>query len=116
MHQVILNALQTRGRKTKTGGSNPRRRVPGKTGGRLASSRCRLNKLELRRCYADAGFANAEGAKSQCGLVCCLTYHPELVKTGRFDLSTITRWQSSTIKRVVRSTLAAEGYAVSEGP
>ena len=66
-------------------------------------------------CYADAGFANAEGEKSQCGLVCCLTYHPELVKTGRFDLSTITRWQSSTIKRVVRSTLAAEGYAVSEG-
>ena len=38
-----------------------------------------------------------------------------LLKTGRFDLSTIISWQSSTIKRVARSTLAAEGYAVSEG-
>ena len=66
-------------------------------------------------CYADAGFANAEHEKSQCGLVCCLTHSPELLKTGRFDLSTIISWQSSTIKRVVRSTLAAEGYAVSEG-
>ena len=66
-------------------------------------------------CYADAGFANAEHEKSQCGLV-CLTHSPELLKTGRFDLSTIISWQSSTIKRVVRSTLAAEGYAVSEGP
>ena len=67
-------------------------------------------------CHADAGFANAEGEKSQCGLVVGLTHHPELlVKTGRFDLSTIISWQSSTIKRVVRSTLAAEGYAVSEG-
>ena len=52
-------------------------------------------------CYADAGFA-------KCGLVCCLTHSPELLKTGRIS------WQSSTIKRVVRSTLAAEGYAVAE--
>ena len=66
-------------------------------------------------CYADAGFANAEHEKSQCGLVCCLTLSLELLKTGRLDLSTIISWQSSTIKRVVRSTLAAEGYAVSEG-
>ena len=66
-------------------------------------------------CCADAGFANAEHEKSQCGLVCCLRHSPELLKTGRFDLSTIISWQSSTIKRVVRSTLAAEGYAVSEG-
>ena len=65
-------------------------------------------------CFADAGFANAEGEMSQRGLVVGLTHHPELVKSGRFDLSTITSWQSSTIKRVVRSTLAAEGYAVSE--
>ena len=33
-------------------------------------------------CYADAGFANAEHEKSQCGLVCCLTHSPELLKTG----------------------------------
>ena len=66
-------------------------------------------------CYADAGFANAEHEKSQCGLVCCLTHSPELLITERFDLSTIISWQCSTIKRVVRSTLAAEGYVVSEG-
>ena len=65
-------------------------------------------------CYADAGSAHAEHEKSQCGFVCCLTHSPELLKTGRFDLSTIISWQSSTIKRVVRSTLAVEGYAVSE--
>ena len=41
-------------------------------------------------CYADAGFANAESEKSQCGLVVGLTHHPELVKTGRFDMRTIT--------------------------
>ena len=62
-----------------------------------------------------AGFANAEHDKSQCRLVCCLTHSPELLKTGRFDPSTIISWQSSTIKRVVRSILAAEGYPVSEG-
>ena len=45
-------------------------------------------------CYADAGFANAEHEKSQCGLVCCLTHSPELLKTGRFDLSTIISWQA----------------------
>ena len=50
-------------------------------------------------CHADAGFANAEGEKSQCGLVVGFTHHPELVKSGRFDLSTIITWQSSTIKR-----------------
>ena len=66
-------------------------------------------------CHADAGLANAEHEKSQCGLVCCLTHSPELLNIGRFDLSTIISWPSSTIKRVVRSTLAAEGYAVSEG-
>ena len=35
-------------------------------------------------------------------------------ETGRFHLSTITSWQSTTIKRVVRSTITAERYAVSE--
>ena len=66
-------------------------------------------------CYEDAAFENAEGEQSQFDLVVGPTHHPELVKTGRFGLSTITSWQSTTVKRVVRSTLAAEGYAVSEG-
>ena len=43
------------------------------------------------------------------------TSRPKLVKPGRFDLSVITGWQSTTIKRVVRSALAAQGCAVSEG-
>ena len=30
-------------------------------------------------CDADAGFANAEGGRSQCGLVIGLTHHPALV-------------------------------------
>ena len=65
-------------------------------------------------CYANAGFASAEGEKSQCGLLVGLTHHSELVKTGRFDPSMIISWQGSTIKRVVRSILAAKGYAVFE--
>ena len=48
-------------------------------------------------------------------LVSLITLSLERVKTERFDLSTITSWQRTTIKRVVRSTLEAEGYAVSEG-
>ena len=31
-------------------------------------------------CYADAGFANAEHEKSQCGLVCCLTHSTEFAE------------------------------------
>ena len=56
-------------------------------------------------CYAEI---------SQCGLAADLTHHPELLNIGRFDWRTITSWQSTTIKRVARSTLAAEGQAVSE--
>ena len=56
-----------------------------------------------------------QGEESQCGLVVGFTHHTRLVKPGRFDLSMITGWQSTTIKRVVRSALAAEGCAVSEG-
>ena len=35
-------------------------------------------------CYADAGFANAEGEKSRCGLVVGVTHHPEPVKNWTF--------------------------------
>ena len=54
-------------------------------------------------CNADAAFAHAEGQESKCGLVVGFTHHPRLVKPGRFNLSMITSWQSTTIKRVVRS-------------
>ena len=51
----------------------------------------------------------------QCGLVCCLTHSPELLITGRLDLSTIISGQSSTIKRVVRSKLEAEDMLCLKG-
>ena len=65
-------------------------------------------------CYGDAAFANAEGEKSQYGMITLLTHHPDLVIQGRFDLATLVSWHSGTVKRVVRSTLAAEGYASCE--
>lgn len=64
--------------------------------------------------FGDSAFANVEGCKSQFGTVLCLTNHPELVSQGRFDLCCPVSWVSGTVKRVVRSTLAAEAYAISE--
>ena len=74
--------------------------------------------IDLSSCvvlvYGDAAFANAEGDKSQFGMLCLLTHQPDLVVSGRFDLSILVGWHSGTVKRVVRSTLAAEGYASCE--
>ena len=66
--------------------------------------------------FGDAAFANSESVKSQCGNVTLITKpeHVELVKDGRYDLAALISWCSSTVKRVVRSTLSAEGYAISE--
>jgi hypothetical protein len=78
----------------------------------------RRNLLDVSKCtvlcYGDAAFANAEGDKSQYGMITLLTHHPDLVIQGRYDLSTLVSWHSGTVKRVVRSTLAAEGYASCE--
>ena len=58
--------------------------------------------------YGDASFANMEGSKSQCGVIVFLTHEPR-------RLGHLVYWTSSTIERVVRSTLAAaEAYSVSE--
>ena len=67
-------------------------------------------------CCAEPAFANAEEEKSQCGLVVGLTRHPELVKTGRFDLSTITSWQSTTISSMFQASLdrSAHGSQLSD--
>ena len=65
--------------------------------------------------WADASFANVEGVRSQCGHITSLTRSPRLYSEGRFDTGCIILWQSSTVKRVVRSTLAAEAYGISEG-
>ena len=64
--------------------------------------------------YGDASFANMEGSKSQCGVIVFLTLEPRRFWHGEFHLGHLVYWTSSTIKRVVRSTLAAEAYSVSE--
>ena len=55
--------------------------------------------------YGDASFANMEGF---------LTHEPRRFWRGEFQLGHLVYWTSSTIKRVFRSTLAAEAYSVSE--
>ena len=62
----------------------------------------------------DASFANTEGSKSQCGVTVFLTRDPTRSWKGEFQLGHLVYWTSSAIKRVVRSTLAAEVYSVSE--
>ena len=64
--------------------------------------------------YGDASFANMEGSKSQCVVIVFLTHEPRRFRHGEFQLGHKVYWTSSTIKRVVRSTLAAEAYSVSE--
>ena len=64
--------------------------------------------------YGDASFANMEGSKSQCGIIVFLTHEPRRFWHGEFQLGHLVYWTSSTIKRVVRSTLAAEAYSVSK--
>ena len=54
-----------------------------------------------------------EGSKSQCGVIVFLTHEPRRFWHGEFQLGHLVYWTSSTIKRVVRSTLA-EAYSVSE--
>jgi len=63
--------------------------------------------------WGDSGFANAEDSKSQCGVVLALTNRPDDVIACQFQHCLPMEWRSATIKRVVRSTLAAESYAVS---
>ena len=62
--------------------------------------------------YGDASFANMEGSKSQCGVIVFFTHEPRRFWHGEFQLGHLVYWTSSTIKRVVRSILAAEAYSV----
>ena len=55
-----------------------------------------------------------EGSKSQCGVIVFLTHERRRFWHGEFQLGRLVYWTSSTIKRVVRSTLAAEAHTVSE--
>ncbi len=67
--------------------------------------------------FSDAAFANADDAKlgadvrSQCGN-CVVLAAPGL--SDGSVASHVLMWESSSAKRVVRSTLAAEAYAASE--
>ncbi|CAK0831471.1 unnamed protein product [Prorocentrum cordatum] len=54
------------------------------------------------------------GEKRQAGAVLCLTNAPREVVDGRFDRQVPLAWTSSRVKRVVRSTLVAEAYSISE--
>ena len=58
----------------------------------------------------DASFANEPGRKSQAGFISLMT--TESIKRGAADCN-VTEFQSSTIPRVVRSTMAAESASPS---
>ena len=62
---------------------------------------------------ADSSFANVEGHKSQCGFVMGLTL--ETIPNGELHPVMILETSSSSIKRVCRSTLAAEANSVLTG-
>ena len=80
----------------------------------------RRNVVDIRKCvlvgFGDSSFANAEGEKSQCGQILIGVMEKDIPKVidGDYTLALPLLLQSSTIKRVVRSTLVAEGYATSE--
>ena len=59
--------------------------------------------------HADSSFANAEGGKSQCGYVIGLA--TEAMKDGEESPVLVLEAVSASIKRVCRSTLAAEANA-----
>ena len=66
--------------------------------------------------FGDAAFANDESVKSQYGEITllCRPDRVDQVMNGRYDLAALISWKSATVKRVVRSTLSSEGYAISE--
>ena len=72
-------------------------------------ARLNLRKLDLERLvcltYFDASFAQEEGMKSQCGMFSLLTDQDVV---NRQFLGDLVEYESSTIRRVVRSTMAAE--------
>ena len=63
-------------------------------------------------CYAGSAFANIEGVKSQCGHLGGLFLDFNAVSNSGFTSVIPLWWNSSTVKRACRSTLACEGYAV----
>ena len=68
-----------------------------------------IKKVDLSRAllvpYGDASWANAPGARSQAGMILCLCDKDVLDQEGS---GSILDWKSTRLKRVCRSTLAAE--------
>ena len=66
--------------------------------------------------FGDASFASAEDMKSQAGeiLLACKPVDIAKIQNGAYDKGVLLSYRTATVKRVVRSTLASEGYAVSE--
>ena len=69
------------------------------------SSDLTLNECTVA-CFADSSWASLDGMKSQCGFVICLTCSS--IKEGHDVPILILETYSGSIKRVCRSTLAAE--------
>ena len=64
--------------------------------------------------FGDSGFATGTDVKSRFGSIVGLTHQPKKVIEGHYELSVIFMFLSAVVRRVVRSTLAAEGYSISE--
>ena len=62
--------------------------------------------------YADSSYANAPGGKSQGGYLVCLAERQALTGNGA---GSMLDWRSGRVKRVVRSTLAAEACSADAG-
>ena len=80
----------------------------------LTYPRGEINVSTAQLMTGDAFFDNMEGSKSQCGVIVFLTHEPRRFWHGELQLGHLVYWTSRTIRRVVRSTLAAEAYSVSE--
>eukprot|EP00971_Amphidinium_carterae_P133819 2650902-Amphidinium_carterae.2 len=85
----------------------------------LAGKRLYFRKLEIPPggemklvVMHDASFAGEPGLNSQRGAMTLLTVHPAVNGVTKGHL---LAWESATIKRVVKSTLAAEACAASIG-
>ena len=66
------------------------------------------------RGFGDSSFARRDEEKSQYGLVIGLTHAAARVIEGAYSLLFLAIFLSGVVRRVARSTLSAEGYAISE--
>ena len=76
-------------------------------------------RIDLKRLrlfvFVDASFANNADLTSQLGYVIVLGNEEEVAPSKRHLLGNLIHWQSTKCKRVTRSTLASEIYAMVTG-